>query len=216
MRIRKEVKNHIRHMIKKYDDSIDHGKLHIASVIGRSFSYGKTFNLSNSQLEIVMVAAAYHDIGLTMGSRDKHELVAEQVVLNDDKLSTLFSNNEIKLIADCCKYHRTSGKEVSDIPIECKIVHDADNSVSINETFLRCISYQFKSFTNYDDFKKGVISHLTNKFSNEGYIKYYLPLPKKYQVKYDNRKDVVNDPIQLNYHVDNLISTFLASRSFTN
>ena len=56
---------------------------------------------------ILLVAAAYHDLGLAFG-RDEHHTHSARIVREDERLRQWFNEDEINTIADAAEDHRAS------------------------------------------------------------------------------------------------------------
>lgn len=197
MRIRKEVKELMVKVIKKYDDSLDHGKVHIADVVKNVWKYIRRGVFENIQIEMLLLAAVYHDIGLTIGSRKNHEEVAYKVVLEDEDLKKLFDEECIQIIADCCLHHRTS-KTIEDMPFLSKIIHDSDNSIDIEMVIKRGIATRMNKIESCSDenlnwIREDILNYLDMKHGSNGYKKFYLELPEESKEKLKGCKKIIDN-----------------------
>lgn len=197
MKIRKSVKDVMIKTIKKYDDSLDHGKTHIADVVKNVWRYVRFYQLSIIEIEILLMAAVFHDIGLTMGGRKDHEIVAKQVVLADKDLKQLFNKEEIDIIGDCCLHHRTSNND-QNLPLLSKILSDSDNSVDIETVIMRCVATRMgKTSDRSSEFvtfvREDVLSYLDMKHGSKGYKQFYLPLPSHNAESWISSKRIIDN-----------------------
>lgn len=197
MNIRKVVKVFVAKVINMYDNSLDHGKIHIADVIKKSLRYGRVYALSALEMEILMVAAALHDIGLVLGEREGHEVMAYNYVKELVDLKAIFSTNEIETIALCCLHHRTSSNHET-LPLLSAIIHDADNSVDIETVIKRCVATRMNQIPKCDEIwlqyvREDVLDYLDKKHGSKGYKKFYLPLQGKMKEELEEGKRLIDN-----------------------
>lgn len=197
MNIRKSVKGMMDKVIKKYDDSLDHGKSHIVNVIRNVWRYVRIYKLSSIETEMLLIAAVFHDIGLTIGERENHEIVAHDVVLKDEDLKKIFNDDETMIMASCCLHHRTS-KDNGNIPLLSKIIHDADNSVDIHTVVMRCIATRMGTIYDCSEsslnwVREDVMGYLDKKHGSQGYKKFYLELPGDSAKDWEDCKRVIDN-----------------------
>lgn len=199
-RVSKAVKDLVKSVFVQYDNSLDHGKRHIADVIKQSYLYGKCYKLTDKQHEILMVASVMHDFGLVLGKREDHEITAMNVVGRSKVLPKYFSPDEIQLIASCCLYHRSSQiKEDRPYHLLVKIVHDADNSMEIENIVMRCVATRmskwFKDISLFEN-EEAIIAdcwdYFDMKHGGKGYKKFLLELPPKRAKAWEESKRLID------------------------
>lgn len=183
--VRKNVMEWVDNKIMPYYEKTDlgHRKGHIKSVIKNAMLLGLNYGLD---LEILYVAAACHDIGLSLGERKNHHLESGRLIntVHYNELSDLgFSGKDIALIELCCVQHRASCGEVVE-NIYAKVISDADTyaDFSIVNSIERAIYARIHGVDNLRDIKrskekikKECHEHLMNKYSRDGYAKFLLP-----------------------------------------
>ena len=81
---------------------------------------------------ILLAAAACHDLGLVNG-RERHHLDSGRIIRNDSRLKEWFSDDEIETIAQAAEDHRASGKS-EPRSIYGKLVAEADRVMPFKET----------------------------------------------------------------------------------
>ena len=82
-----------------------HREDHVRSVISKSQELAKFYPVKP---EILYLAAAYHDLGLSEG-REFHHLASGRKIREDKRLGQWFSAEEIELAAQAAEDHRDSG-----------------------------------------------------------------------------------------------------------
>lgn len=127
-KIRKQVMDHVKkHVAPLYHNNDKaHAADHMWAVIDYSLKLAEMIKPADLNMDCLYLGAAYHDVGLSTGNRKEHHLLSAEYVLQDPILKRLVSQDEIELIADICKNHRSSNEEpVADI--HSQIVADADS-----------------------------------------------------------------------------------------
>jgi len=161
-------------MYKKHDRA--HDEEHAKEVIDASFLIAHIVK-QYIDLNILIAAAALHDVGLRV-NREKHHEHSARIIRQLRTLEKWFNIDEIEIIANCAEDHRAS---VGKIPrsIYGKIVSDADKSslIKIERAMERTWLYRIdnmKTETDEEIFNE-MYDHLNNKFgSKAGYAKLYL------------------------------------------
>lgn len=173
--MRKEIINIVEEYLPLYDSCPEggHGKDHIINVIKEAYLLA---NKLHKNSEIAVVAALFHDIGLLTHPRETHHIGSgEFIISHKNRLSDLFSQEEIDLIYYAVIEHRASYKGAYS-SIYSKIVSDADRSIDIDTMIKRSYSYNKKknSYYNEEDLYKEVFNFLSSKYG-KGNIKLNLP-----------------------------------------
>jgi len=189
IKIKNDLKKFIESTIipeySKFDDS--HNIHHVTSVINDSL-YLHQYYKDVLDINIVYTIAAYHDIGLLKNDRDKHHIYSHEYVLNDNNLLKWFNDEEINIIANGCKNHRASmSKANNNLNLYEKLINDADRSKNIDDFFLRSIKYRMDLINEPDLLFEVCYKHLVEKYSENGYAKFFLPETKKLKSLKDAR-----------------------------
>ncbi len=143
-----------------------HGMDHISRVRNLALKLAEKY--LPDKLDLVYIAATLHDIGLING-RENHEINGAEMVLKDQDLKKLFSEEEIGEIAESIKQHRaSSGKPQT---VLAKIISDADKaSDSSSEALIRAVEYgkvKYPELT-YEEQIWRAAKHLKEKFGKGG------------------------------------------------
>lgn len=107
----------------KKDYSVNHGFIHITNVIENAKNIATTFNLDDRQKNLLLIAAALHDIGYLNG-KDNHAYNGS-IIAKDILKKWKFANEDIVIISNAIKNH--GGKndyEYIDIISACLIIAD--------------------------------------------------------------------------------------------
>ena len=125
--------------------------------------------------DILLAAAACHDIGLING-REMHHLDSGEIIRNDVRLRDWFSNSEIELIAQAAEDHRASGT-TAPRSIYGMIVAEADRVIDGESIIRRTIQFGFKHYPDLDREAhiNRAVEHLNEKYGRGGYLKLWIP-----------------------------------------
>lgn len=125
--------------------------------------------------DILMAAAACHDLGLING-RENHHLDSGRIIRTDVRLSEWFSKDEIEIIAQAAEDHRASGKSAPR-SIYGMLVAEADRVIDGETIIKRTIQFGLKHYPDLDN--EGHIArasqHLKEKYGRGGYLKLWVP-----------------------------------------
>lgn len=124
---------------------------------------------------MLMMAAACHDIGLVNG-RDRHHLDSGIMIREDMELRKWFSEEQIETIAQAAEDHRASGK-TPPRSIYGKIVAEADRVIDGETIIRRTVQFGLNNYPELD--RKGhierAVAHLREKYGRGGYLKLWIP-----------------------------------------
>lgn len=195
--VREVLKIHVEKNIFPLYDTVDkgHNRNHIIDVINSSEKILKIMGVRNVNPEILYIAAAYHDIGLTMGDRKVHHLNSYKYVMEDIFLKEYFNEEEILIIATACKEHRASNKR-STTSIYSDILSDADRcgSLKIEDMIRRSYEYTAKTQKDPEKIFNDVYTHLLMKYGDRGYAKLNLAVSNKaFKDILDNSRKCLRD-----------------------
>ena len=125
--------------------------------------------------DVLMAAAACHDLGLTNG-RDNHHLDSGQIIRTDERLREWFTPEQIETIAQAAEDHRASGKSAPR-SIYGMLVAEADRVIEGDTIIRRTIQFGFKHYPDLDleGHMARAISHLREKYGRGGYLKLWIP-----------------------------------------
>ena len=165
-----------RHVLPLYDDlDSAHNAQHIKDVMYRSVSMSKYLNTDD---EIVLVGAAYHDLGILF-NREKHEMISAKIFQQDSFMKEWFPPSTIKTISESIEDHR-SIKKRKPRSIYGEILHDVDTfGGNLTELMIRSIGYGKKYFSEYtkkQHFER-IHNYLNQKYGDGGYATLYIDYP---------------------------------------
>lgn len=163
-----------REIVPRYDGfDAGHGTDHVQTVMSQALSLAQYY--PNVDLCLLLVAAAYHDLGLAFG-RDEHHIHSARIVRDDERLRQWFNEDEINTIADAAEDHRaSSGHEPR--TIYGRIVAEADRIIDSETIVRRALQYGMKHEPGLD--RKGqykrLMEHMREKYDYGGYLKLWIP-----------------------------------------
>lgn len=168
------LRHHVEREILPQYDTFDpaHSRQHILTVIAHSMSLARHYPVLP---DMVYAIAAYHDLGMTEG-RDLHHLTAGRLVRKDTRLRQWFDAEQIEVIAQAVEDHRASSQQ-EPRSIYGKIVAEADRDIDSEKIVLRTLQFGWKHYPHADKEEqwRRTIAHLHEKYSEEGYMKLWIP-----------------------------------------
>ena len=134
-----------------------------------------TIWLADVNENMLLAAAACHDLGLVNG-RDNHHLDSGVIIRHDSRLAQWFTPEQIEVIAQAAEDHRASGKSAPR-SIYGMIVAEADRVIDGETIIRRTVQFGFKHYPDLD--REGhiarTIAHLHEKYGRGGYLKLWIP-----------------------------------------
>lgn len=161
-------------IIPRYDDfDAGHDRSHVKTVISQSLDLAKHYPEVNRCM--LLVAAAYHDLGLAFG-REQHHIHSARIVREDIRLCRWFNQEEIEMIADAAEDHRASSDHAPRT-IYGRIVAEADRIIDSNTIVRRALQYGLKHNPGLD--REGqysrLVEHMHEKYDYGGYLQLWIP-----------------------------------------
>ena len=125
--------------------------------------------------DMLMAAAACHDLGLVNG-RDNHHLDSGKIIREDKRLKEWFDTEQIETIAQAAEDHRASGKSAPR-SIYGMLVAEADRVIDGETIIRRTIQFGFKHYPDLgrEGHIERAVSHLREKYGHGGYLKLWIP-----------------------------------------
>ena len=163
-----------REIIPRYN-SFDrgHGTDHARTVISQALQLAQYYPEVDSCM--LLVAAAYHDLGLAHG-RELHHIYSAAIVRDDERLRQWFTASEIDTIADATQDHRASSDH-EPRTIYGRIVAEADRIIDSETIVRRALQYGLKHEPGLD--REGqysrLMEHMREKYDYGGYLKLWIP-----------------------------------------
>lgn len=183
-----------------------HGLYHVTRVIKNSLELAR---MLGADINMTYTIAAYHDLGME-GPRAIHHITSGKILTADARLKKWFSPEQIKIMREAVEDHRASASHAPR-SIYGKIVAEADRDIDIDTVFTRAIQYgiehdpdkdkewQFKRFDN----------HMEEKYSNNGYIKLWIPhSPNEKKLK--ELRDIIVNKELLRQYFDKIYDKIIA------
>lgn len=163
-----------REIVPRYDGfDAGHGRDHVQTVISQALSLAEHYPEVDRCL--LLVAAAYHDLGLVNG-REHHHTDSARIIREDNRLRQWFSDDEINTIADAAEDHRASSDH-EPRTIYGRIVAEADRIIDGETIVRRALQYGMKHEPGLD--REGqyrrLKEHMHEKYDYGGYLKLWIP-----------------------------------------
>lgn len=176
-------------------DSFDagHRRDHAQSVIEEAL---RLANFYSVDVNMVFVAAAYHDTGLQV-DRKNHHLESGRIIRADEKLKQWFDEEQIETIAQAAEDHRASSDH-EPRSIYGKIIAEADRLIIPESIILRTVQYSFAHYPTLD--KEGhwarTCEHMAEKYDECGYLKLWIPESRNAE-GLSRLREIIHDKSQL-------------------
>lgn len=194
-------------ILPKYNEfGESHGLRHVTRVIRNAL---KLVPVTGADIDMVYIVAAYHDLGMS-GPRAIHHLTSGKILQADARLKRWFSPEQIKIMKEAVEDHRASSSR-QPRSIYGKIVAEADRDIDIDTVFTRAIQYGIEHDPEKDkewQFKR-FDSHMEEKYSNNGYIKLWIPhSPNEKKLK--ELRDIIVNKELLRQYFDKIYDKIIA------
>lgn len=175
MREFEEIQEFVEREIVPRYDSFDagHGRDHVHTVISQALKLAEHY--PEVDRSMLLVAAAYHDLGLVNG-REHHHTDSAAIIRDDERLRRWFSTEEVDVIADAAEDHRASSDH-EPRSICGRIVAEADRIIDSETIVRRALQYGMKRHPGLD--REGqyirLMDHMREKYDYGGYLKLWIP-----------------------------------------
>jgi len=183
-----------------------HGLYHVTRVIKNSLELAR---MLGADINMAYAIAAYHDLGME-GPRAIHHITSGKILTADARLKKWFSPEQIKIMREAVEDHRASASHAPR-SIYGKIVAEADRDIDIDTVFTRAIQYGIEHEPEKDkewQFKR-FDSHMEEKYSNNGYIKLWIPhSPNEKKLK--ELRDIIVNKELLRQYFDKIYDKIIA------
>lgn len=183
-----------------------HGLYHVTRVIKNSLELAR---MLGADINMTYTIASYHDLGME-GPRAIHHITSGKILTADARLKKWFSPEQIKIMREAVEDHRASASHAPR-SIYGKIVAEADRDIDIDTVFTRAIQYGIEHDPDKDkewQFKR-FDSHMEEKYSNNGYIKLWIPhSPNEKKLK--ELRDIIVNKELLRQYFDKIYDKIIA------
>ena len=190
-----------------FDDA--HKEDHALTVIQQALNLLETSDRPDEiDRNILMMAAACHDLGLING-RDNHHTDSGTIIRSDTRLREWFSEEEIEIIAQAAEDHRASGKNPPRT-IYGMIVAEADRVIDGETIIRRTIQFGFKHYPDLDrtGHLERAMEHLREKYGRGGYLKLWSPWSDNAE-RLNKLQDLIADSDALYKEVERIYCTLV-------
>lgn len=184
-----------------------HNLTHVNRVIKNSLALAEK---TGADINMAYAIAAYHDLGLE-GPRAIHHISSGKIVMADRRLRRWFSENKIKVMKEAVEDHRASASHAPR-SIYGKIVAEADRDLDPTTVFTRAIEYGLDHYPekSYEEQWQRFVQHMTEKYSNSGYIKLWISdSPNEARLK--EIRETINNTELLKTVFDNIYNSMTNS-----
>lgn len=125
--------------------------------------------------DILLVAAACHDLGLVNG-RERHHLDSGEIIRHDIQLKKWFSDEEIETIAQAAEDHRASSKNAPR-SMYGMLVAESDRVIEGETIIRRTIQFGLRNYPSLEREEQieRAVEHLKEKYGRGGYLKLWIP-----------------------------------------
>ena len=163
-----------REIVPRYDSfDAGHQRDHVHSVMHTRQQLARYYPQVDRAM--LLVAAAYHDLGLALG-RERHHIESARILRADTRLLRWFTPAEINIMADAAEDHRASlGHEPR--TIYGRIVAESDRQIDAEVVLRRTMQYTRAHFPGLDKEMqwKCLQEHLHEKYAPGGYLRLWIP-----------------------------------------
>ena len=184
-----------------------HNLTHVNRVIKNSLALAEK---TGADINMAYAIAAYHDLGLE-GPRAIHHISSGKMVMADRRLRRWFSEDKIKVMKEAVEDHRASASHAPR-SIYGKIVAEADRDLDPTTVFTRAIEYGLDHYPekSYEEQWQRFVQHMTEKYSNSGYIKLWISdSPNEARLK--EIRETINNTELLKTVFDNIYNSMTNS-----
>lgn len=167
-----------------------------------------TIWLADVDENMLLAAAACHDLGLVNG-RDNHHMDSGVIIRHDSQLAQWFTPEQIEVIAQAAEDHRASGKGAPR-SIYGMIVAEADRVIDGETIIRRTVQFGFKHYPDLD--REGhiarAIAHLHEKYGRGGYLRLWIPWSEN-AVRLNALQDIIADQEAILSEVERIYDSLL-------
>lgn len=159
--------------------------------------------------DILLVAAACHDLGLVNG-RERHHLDSGEIIRHDIQLKKWFSDEEIETIAQAAEDHRASSKNAPR-SMYGMLVAESDRVIEGETIIRRTIQFGLRNYPSLEREEQieRAVEHLKEKYGRGGYLKLWIPWSDN-GIRLKELQDLISNEAELRKEVvriyENLIS----------
>ncbi|WP_295940734.1 HD domain-containing protein [uncultured Alistipes sp.] len=166
---------------------------HARMVIDQSLALARYYDVD---IDMVYAIAAYHDTGLARG-RDLHHIHSGEILLADETMRRLFSEEQLAVMRDAIEDHRASSDHAPRT-VYGRIVAEADRCIDPQTVIRRTVQFGLAHTPELD--REGqyarCLSHLRKKYAEGGYLKLWIPESDN-ALKQKELQSLIRDEVRL-------------------
>lgn len=163
-----------KEIVPRYDDfDAGHRRDHVHAVMATTQQLAAFY--PNVNRAMLLVSAAYHDVGMAKG-RKLHHIESARILRADKRLLKWFTPCEISMMADAVEDHRASSDH-EPRTLYGRIVAESDRQIDPEIVIRRAMQYTRSHFPTMGDdaqFRR-LKEHLQEKYAEGGYLKLWIP-----------------------------------------
>lgn len=159
--------------------------------------------------DMLLVAAAYHDVGMCQG-RKFHHVASARIIRDDSRLLQWFTPEQIEIIADAAEDHRASSTNAPRT-IYGRIIAESDRQIIADVIVRRTIQYTqtyFPDLNEQEQYQR-FIDHMNEKYAYGGYLKLWIPESPNAQ-RLDDFRRIIADPVAIKQKYDDIYAQVVA------
>lgn len=163
---------------------------------------------------MLLVAAAYHDLGLEV-ERKVHHTESARIIREDQRLLHWFNAEEIETIAQAAEDHRASSDH-DPRSIYGRIVAEADRQIDGDTIVRRTIQFSFKHYPNLnkEENYERFLEHMAEKYDEGGYLKLWIPESVNAQ-RLQEFRNLLHDRAALREKFDEIYDSLIKQNNMT-
>lgn len=161
-------------IVPRYDAfDAGHRRDHVHSVMRESLRLATFY--PQVEPSMVLVAAAYHDLGLAVG-REEHHVESAKIVRADSRLLRWFTPQQIEVIAQAAEDHRASSSR-EPRSLYGRLVAEADRQIVPEEIVRRTMQFTRAHSPELGEEAQyaRLVEHLNEKYARGGYLRLWIP-----------------------------------------
>ncbi len=189
-----------KEIVPRYDAfDAGHRRDHVHYVMQESLKLAEYYPTVDRAM--LLVAAAYHDLGLEI-DRKTHHIESARIIREDQRLTHWFTAAEIEIIAQAAEDHRASSDH-DPRTVYGRLVAEADRQIDGDTIIRRTIQFSFKHYPNLDKEEnyRRFQEHMSEKYDEGGYLKLWIPESSNAKRLQDFRK-LLHQPDELRKKFD--------------
>lgn len=180
-----------------------HQRDHAQWVINEALRLGEYYNID---VDMLYTAAAFHDTGLEFG-REEHHIYSAQIIRNDAFINTLFTSEQVEIIADAAEDHRASNTH-EPRTIYGRLVAEADRQIIPEVCMRRTVQYGLKHYPEMstEEHYARLREHLVEKYGRGGYLRCWIPQSDN-AIHLEELRDIIDNESLLRQYFNTIFDT---------